>query len=288
MLATIRHSPRLFSPAKAFLSPTTRSLCRAAVSTSSSSTPPVNMGENTNKEYLSRAHVAPEVFALRPDYRALLVIVDGLPSGPSTALSEQLLQDAEAHVRSQLAQHGGVVTELPHIAAWRAAFKAFGAKPAKFRSSVEALTRRVGVDEADGKATGGLPRVNLLTDIYNAISIKHQLPFGGEDLDKYKGFPRCIRAKGDERFEASAGAVESPEPGEVVWCDDEGVTCRRWNWRQGPRTALTDDTKKALFIIDALDPVTDEELDATAEELKAVMKQLNPDVVVESRLVKKE
>ncbi|KAJ1323317.1 B3/4 domain-containing protein [Microdochium nivale] len=249
-----------------------------------------NNNSNKNREYLDGAHVAPEVFALRPDYRALLVLVDGgLPSGPSNETSEALLQDAEARARALLARHGGVVTNIPHIAAWRDAFKAFGTKPAKFRSSVEALTRRVNVD-----GEGGLPRVNLLTDVYNAMSVKHQLPFGGEDLDKYKGYPRCIRAKGDERFQTSlsssssaGGDVEKPEVGEVVWCDDEGVTCRRWNWRQGPRTALTEGTTRALFIIDALDPVTDAELEATAEELKVVMEKLNPGVVVESRLIKK-
>ena len=34
--------------------------------------------------------------------------------------------------------------------------------------------------------------------------------------------------------------TEHPDPGEVVWCDDAGVTCRRWNWRQARRTQLTD------------------------------------------------
>lgn len=48
--------------------------------------------------------------------------------------------------------------------------------------------------------------------------------------------------------------VEHPEIGEVVWRDDAGVTCRRWNWRQGRRTALTEESTTALFIIDALAP----------------------------------
>ena len=40
--------------------------------------------------------------------------------------------------------------------------------------------------------------------------------------------------------------------------DDGGVTCRRWNWRQGTRTQLTADTTAALFILDALGPMADE------------------------------
>lgn len=42
------------------------------------------------------------------------------------------------------------------------------------------------------------------------------------------------------------------EPGEVVWADGAGVTCRRWNWRQCTRTQLSPATTRALFIVDAL------------------------------------
>jgi DNA/RNA-binding domain of Phe-tRNA-synthetase-like protein len=79
--------------------------------------------------------------------------------------------------------------------------------------------------------------------------------------------------------------VENPEPGEVVWCDDAGVTCRRWNWRQGRRTALRDDTTAALFILDALDPMTDEALLAAADDLAAHVSRLGPGVRVARRLI---
>ncbi len=73
--------------------------------------------------------------------------------------------------------------------------------------------------------------------------------------------PRLVRATGEEPFDTVADAIEvteHPDPGEVVWCDDAGVTCRRWNWRQARRTQLGQDTTTALFILDALDPVTDQ------------------------------
>ena len=87
--------------------------------------------------------------------------------------------------------------------------------------------------------------MNRLTDLYNAVSVLHQIPLGGEDLTRYAGPPRLIRATGAEPFDTvadGATVVEHPEPGEVVWCDDAGVTCRRWNWRQARRTQLRDDT----------------------------------------------
>ncbi|WP_427005551.1 hypothetical protein [Pseudarthrobacter sp. H2] len=77
----------------------------------------------------------------------------------------------------------------------------------------------------------------------------------------------------------------TPIPGEVVWCDDTGVTCRRWNWRQGRRTQLREDTTAALFILDALEPMTAEALGAAAEDLSAHLARLGPDVRVVRRLM---
>ncbi|KAF2845027.1 B3/B4 tRNA-binding domain-containing protein [Plenodomus tracheiphilus IPT5] len=226
--------------------------------------------------YLNNARIAPEIFQLRPDYRALLMVVTNIPPGPSDAVSEAILVSAEASAKEALSKTN--VNDIPHVAAWREAYKAFGAKPKKTLNSLEALLRRT---------EGGLPRVNRFTDIYNAISIKHQIPLGGEDLDHYQGAPFLIRAKGDEKFDTKAGGevvTENPSPGEVVWCDDGGVTCRRWNWRQCSRTALTDGTTSVLFILDALAAIGDDELNAAADELASELSKLSPEVGVSRRI----
>jgi DNA/RNA-binding domain of Phe-tRNA-synthetase-like protein len=100
------------------------------------------MTDNDNMDqYLTRASVSPEVFALRPDYRALLMVINGIAPGPSDELSERMLQDAEKVSRDELAARP--VTEIPHVKNWRDTIKAFGGKPNKTRNSLEALTRRV-------------------------------------------------------------------------------------------------------------------------------------------------
>ena len=71
----------------------------------------------------------------------------------------------------------------------------------------------------------------------------------------------------------------------IVWCDDAGVTCRRWNWRQGRRTRLTPSTTTALFVLDALDPMTDEALQAAADDLSTHLSRLGPDVHIARRLL---
>ena len=227
--------------------------------------------------FLAAATVDNAVHALRPDYRAMLIAVDGIEPGPSDHNSESLLTAAQDSARRWIDQTP--IDQLPHIAAWRAAYRAFGAKPQRTRNSVEALTRR---------AAGGLPRVNRLTDIYNAVSVLHQLPIGGEDLDSYSGAPHLVRATGHEPFDTIAGGtdtLEHPDPGEVIWRDEIGVTCRRWNWRQGRRTQLNSGSQTVLFILDVLDPMTNDDVAAAAGTLAAHVTRLGPQVRIARRLI---
>ena len=94
------------------------------------------------QEFLADACVDAAVFALRPDYRVLLLAVDGLVPGPGDQDSDALLAAAEAAAREAL--DGGPAEQLLHVAAWREAYRAFGAKPQRTRNSLEALLRRAG------------------------------------------------------------------------------------------------------------------------------------------------
>ena len=208
------------------------------------------------------------VAALRPDFHVLALGAYGLRNGPSDDRS-----------RGRLAEAAEEAAEPGHekILAWQDAYRAFGAKPQRTRPSVDALVRRMPP-----------PEINQVVDAYNAVSIRHLLPIGGEDLAHYEGAARLVRARGDEPFDAiekGAAVVDHPEIGEVVWRDDRGVTCRRWNWRQCVRTRITEDTVDALFLLERLAPMSLEELAAAGDELTASLRELGPGVRVESRLV---
>ncbi|MFF6882898.1 B3/4 domain-containing protein [Streptomyces sp. NPDC012421] len=214
--------------------------------------------------------VSDEVRALVPGFTHLAIEARGLVNGPSDATSSALLDEAAARLAARL--DGRTPDQDPHVAAWRAAYTAFGAKPSRTRNSAEALARRAA-------ANGGLPRINRLVDAYNAISVAHLIPVGGEDLNRIEGGMRLVRATGEEEFVTVAGGeetVEHPEPGEIVWCDERGVTCRRWNWRQGPRTRIDDDTTDALFLLESLAPMTREELLAAGQELAEALQKVSP------------
>ncbi|MFF8657205.1 B3/B4 domain-containing protein [Streptomyces huasconensis] len=212
--------------------------------------------------------VSDEVRALAPGFTHLAIEAHGLVNAPSTDDTSALLDEAARRLAVRL--DGRAPHEDPHMAAWRAAYTAFGAKPSRTRNSAEALAKRALAD-------GGLPRINVLVDVYNAISVAHLIPVGGEDLDLIKGGMRLVRATGIEEFvTASAGerVVEHPDAGEVVWCDDEGVTCRRWNWRQGPRTRLTEESVNAIFLLEGMGP--DAGLEAAGTELAELLEKFSP------------
>jgi DNA/RNA-binding domain of Phe-tRNA-synthetase-like protein len=193
---------------------------------------------------LAGAWIDSAIHDAHPDYVAVLIAAVGLQPGPTSASSEAMLLDAEAHARSLL--DGREPHDLPEVLAWRQAYQGFGVKPREARSSIEALLRRV---------PAGLPRIDRLTDVYNAVSVMHLIPVGGEDVAAYQGPARLVVAAGDEPFDTAADgqpAIHTAATGEVVWRDDVGVTCRRWNWRQCVRTRLGQATTQALFIVDGL------------------------------------
>lgn len=226
--------------------------------------------------WLDQVTIDGAVSELRPDYSAFVIVAEDLQPGPSDQATDALLSEAEAAARAVLA--GRPAAELPQVAAWRDAYQAFGAKPKRTRPSVEALLRRV---------EAGLPRIDRLTDIYNAISVRHLLPVGGEDLAEYRGPAQLVRAAGDEPFDAireGEPVTEHPEPGEVVWRDDVGVTCRCWNWRQCVRTRITEATVTAVFILDGLAALGEGGLVAAGEDLAGQLALLHPGARLSWRL----
>ncbi|MGW6738555.1 B3/B4 domain-containing protein [Streptomyces sp. NPDC055013] len=214
--------------------------------------------------------VSDEVRALAPGFTHVAVEAHGLVNGPSTEASSELLDEAARRLAGRL--DGRAPHEDPHMAAWREIYTAFGSKPSRTRNSAEALAKRA-LSEA------GLPRINLLVDVYNAISVAHLVPVGGEDIDHIEGGMRLVRATGEEDFVTVAGGeevVEHPDAGEVVWRDDAGVTCRRWNWRQGPRTRLTEDSVSGIFLLETLSPMPVAEAEQAAAELAELLAKFSP------------
>ncbi len=210
--------------------------------------------------------VTQEIYQLFPDTVLGVVKAHAIDNaGVNGAVLEELRRE-EARVRERLA--GIQVTEHPHIAPWREAYRKFGAKPKDHPSSIENLVRRV----LKGQP---LPGINPLVDLYNTISLRHLVPVGGEDLDRITGDVLLAVAGPDEPPALLLGEAEArpPKPGEVIYKDDLGAICRRWNWKEADRTKLTAATKRAFLVIEGLPPVGRVVIERACEELAALVRE---------------
>lgn len=202
------------------------------------------------------------VFRLCPGYRRGLLLSRDLKNAPSPAQLVETLRNQEAALRAQVT---GNPAEHPRIAAWREAYRRFGARPSEFRASVEALARRVLRGDA-------LPSINALVDIGNIVSLRYLMPVGVHPVPGNPG-ALCLRlAEPADRFAPPDGAPEeSPEPGEVVFTQGSTVLTRRWTWRQAAGTLTLPATSAVFCNFDALQVVPDEELQAAIDDTQRLV-----------------
>lgn len=208
--------------------------------------------------------VSPQVFSAFPGYVRGVLIIDQLHNDTVEEGVAQLLRAAEQLAREQTPPN---VAEMPSVAAWREAYRSFGAKPSEHRSSIEALLRRV--------AKGGeLPSINTLVDIGNIVSLRHRLPAGMHPLPS-GDFDVALRpAQDSDAFIASEGHdPEEVPPGEIVLANDSDVLTRRWTWRQSVTTRTLGGTTRVFFNIDGLPPTTADEVLSAMEDAQILVER---------------
>ena len=116
----------------------------------------------------------PDVLELFPEVTIAVLVVAGIDN---TVDDPEIWAMLEVEIERAAASLGeGEISQHPAVAPWRAAFARFGVKPSKYRSSIESMLRSA--------QSGRLRPINPLVDLYNTISLRHQLPVGGEDLAK--------------------------------------------------------------------------------------------------------
>ena len=157
-------------------------------------------------------------------------------------------------------------SELPSLAAWRAAFRAFGVDPTQSRSAAESLLRRL-------SKQGDIPHINTLVDLANLVSIRYGLPVAVFDTAQMVGGLRVDFAVGDERF-ADLGSSESvnPQPGEVIFSDEAGIVhARRWCWRQSAQSAARETTTDILITVEGHHAAARTDVEGARRDLLALL-----------------
>jgi DNA/RNA-binding domain of Phe-tRNA-synthetase-like protein len=106
------------------------------------------------------------------------------------------------------------VLEDPQILATRAAYKALGKDPARYRGSAEALLRRL----VAGK---GFPRINSVVDIINLVSVESRMSVGLYDREHLQGDVVFRPGRAGESYKG-IGKYDLNLEGLPVFCDAAG------------------------------------------------------------------
>jgi DNA/RNA-binding domain of Phe-tRNA-synthetase-like protein len=199
-----------------------------------------------------------------PDVVGGIILARGVTNGPTPP---DLQAAYAAEQAATLARLGATpLSQVASLAAWRGVFRAFGVDPTQYRSAAEALLRRL-------TKAGSIPNLNALVDLGNMVSIRYALPIAVCDGRGARGTTTVRFAEGSERFTnlGQAGA-EHPAPGEVIFCDDDGlVSARRWCWRQSAESAAREDTTEVLITIEAHHANGRADVEAAVRDLLALL-----------------
>lgn len=121
--------------------------------------------------------ISDEIRQAAPGLQVVAIEAD-VVNGATTDELWQELEDEMARIAANYAMDQ--VNKRPGIAATRAAYKALGKEPNRYRPSSEALCRRA----VKGM---GLYRINALVDLINVLSMRTGYSIGGFDAGKIKG-----------------------------------------------------------------------------------------------------
>ena len=90
----------------------------------------------------------------------------------------------------------------------------------------------------------------------NINSIRDAIPVGGDDVMRAGSSLELGYANGSENFTplGNPDITEQPVAGEVIYVVPESneVMCRRWNWRNGHKTRIAENTQAIVMNIDGL------------------------------------
>lgn len=186
-------------------------------------------------------------FLLHPEIserfpRQYTAVFGPMPSNTGALSPWEVIDIAQRECRNQRETwSAGPPRDVQH---WREVYRQMGASP-RYRSSVESLYERF-------LATGDLPMIHPVIDLYNWISLRHLVPMAGYDAEQIGGTLHLRSAMKGEIFAplGNPAQVEKTKNGEVIYADEHDVICRYWNYRDSHKTRLRPDTKAVVFIAD--------------------------------------
>lgn len=195
-----------------------------------------------------------------------VVVAKGMNNAKSYPQIDSFLNES---INTAFAKYEGKhVKEEEAILPYRAAFQALGINPNKYMCSIEALFTRI----AKGK---GMPHINPIVDLGNAVSLKYTLPMGAHDIGGATEDMTVRFAKPEDTFiPFGAEQAETLDADELIYAVGSQVRTRRWTWRQSEHGKIADTSSDIFFPIDGFTDINKETVLLAREELVSLIKEI--------------
>lgn len=207
------------------------------------------------------------VHSICPDL--VLGIIEGkVKNSPTSAL---LWQEMEKEMKEILSNYSlEQINKRPTILATREAYKKLGKDPSRYRSSAEALCRRI----CKGNT---IYKINTLVDIINLVSIRSGFSIGGFDADKIQGNLLLDIGNKNDKFEAIGRGILNVAGLPLFRDEVSGIGTPT---SDNERTKITMETNHLLMIINAYGGKTrlEETIDYAVDLLKKYAEMTEYDI----------
>lgn len=217
--------------------------------------------------------VAKEFFDKVPNAYFGVVVVKNFNNKKQYSFINEMLN--ESIIKCQKEYENVKVKESENIIPYREAFLNLGINPNKYLCSIEALLTRLSKGNS-------IPSINPIVDLGNALSIKYSLPIGAHDIDNFSTDSIEIRpaVETDEFVPFGSEEIETPEVGEIVYASGKDIKTRRWTWRQGEKSKITENTTNIFYPIDGFKDINEDKVKKLQSELVSILKdKLNLEVI---------
>ena len=199
-----------------------------------------------------------------------VIIARGIDNTKKYDFIEKLLEDEINSIEEEYRDKK--VKELPEIELYREAFRKLDINPNKYMCSIEALVSRT-------VKSKHIPNINPIVDLGNALSLKYRIPLGIHDIDRFRGNIEIRFANSDDRFVPFGGGdYDNPDVGEVIYVSGNDVKTRRWTWRQGENSKVTEKSTNLFIPIDGFTENIDKITSLQNELIDILKNKLNLEV----------
>ena len=183
--------------------------------------------------------VAPEV--LKKGVRVAVLAMGGLHNRETDPEFETLLDQSVQGILAELVKTPAAEDKI--LQGFRNIHSSIGFSNRNFLSASESLLDYVLKNRS-------LPRINLLVDIYNLVSVETRLALGAHDLARVAGNVHLRMTTGAEGYHPLGSPGPKPvRAGGYAYIDDDNDVICLLEVKQVEKTKATLDTQECLYIV---------------------------------------